>query len=318
MFEILEYKPLPETLQVIGIGGGGVSAINYMIEQGMQGAEFIAIDTNAETLSRSLALTQLLIGTAIIEDMGGHSEPSACNAAAEEFCERIKASICNADMVFIIAGMGGRTEQEIAPMVAQIARELKILTVAIITNQFSHESDRHHYDDVCIKSLSANVDSLIIVPKIKISGEPGNDEAMQESYTAACKFMHSAVTSLVTALTDDCFISVDFADLSIILSDSGIAIFGTGSASGTNRAQIAAERAISCLQFENRELTNTRGALVNITHDSYFTMQEYKEVMRHVRSIVSEESTVIVCAYPNRSTSNELHVAVFATGFNLI
>lgn len=306
------------TIKVIGIGGRGSGAIKHMIEQGMQGVAFVVIDTDTRALSRNLPYTQLQRDITISERHESLSEHVVGIEDAEALHERIKSLIGSSDMLFIIVGMEGSTENKISHRVAQIARELKILTVAIITNPFSHKNDLHHFDDECIKSLNENVDSLIIVPKTKIQVSHGNVEATQKTYTAACEFMHSAVTSLITALTDDCLISVDFDDLSIILSDSGIAIFGAGSASGTNRARIAAERAITCLQFENRELTSTRSVLVNITHDSDFTMREYKDVMNHVRSIVSDESTVIVCAYPNRSVSEEIHVAIFATGFNLM
>lgn len=304
------------TIKIIGIGSCGGGAINHMIKQGMQGVEFVVIDTDTQALSRSFASTQLPIDIKIQERHESHSALAVEIEDTEAVRERLESLIKNSDIVFIITGMGDSAGRAIAPMVAKITRELKILTVAAITNPFSHEADRPNYVDESIKSLNENVDSLIFVPQTKAAEKLESDESELADY-ATNEFMHSAVESLVTVLTDVGLVAVDLTDLSTIISDSGIAIFGTATATGTNRASIAAEQALSCLTQKNKHTDNVHGVLVNITHDSSFTMTEYKAVMKQARSIASETSTVIVCAYPKSST-NELRVAVYATGFNLM
>lgn len=317
MVEIIENRTNPIIFKVIGIGGVGCSAINHMIEQGMQSVEFAAIDTETQTLNNNLAPTKLKIDITTLEHLVSHSEQVVGNANIETLAENVKSLLGKSDMIFIIAEMRGKFETEISLIIANIAREMNILTMAIVAKKFAHEKDSIHYANEGIMTLQNTVDSVIVIPQSQAIGIFSNKESMPAYFTAANEFMHNAVSSIVELMYCDSMIGIDFADLRVLFSKSGMAILGSGTASGENRSRIAAEQAVSCLLAEDMDMSCLTGALVNITCDSSLTMSEYKEVMKHVRStLCNDETLVIVGTDINESMGVEFRVTIFAIGFN--
>ena len=317
MSEIIENRPNPIIFKAIGIGNVGCSAINYMIEQGMQSVEYAAIDTEAQTLNNNLASTKLKIDITTPEHLVSHSKQVVGNANIETLAENVKSFLGKPDMIFIIAEVGGKFETEKSLIIANIAREMNILTMAIVAKQFAHEKDSIRYTNEGIMTLQNTVDSVIVIPQSKAIGVFSNKESMHASFIAANEFMCNAVSSIVELMYGDSMIGIDFADLRVLFSKSGMAILGTGTASGENRSRIAAEQAISCLIAENMDMSCPHSVLVNITCDESFTMSEYKEVMKHVRSTLSNDDTlVIVGTNINESMGGKFRITIFAIGFN--
>jgi cell division protein FtsZ len=300
MFEIMEAESQDAVIKVIGVGGCGGNAVDHMIEQGVQGVEFIVINTDAQALNRSKARTQLQIGSTITKGLGAGAKPSVGQAAAEEDRERIKELISGANMVFITAGMGGGTGTGAAPIVAQIAREMNILTVAVVTKPFIYEGNRMRFAAEGIKALHEHVDSLIIVPNAKLMEVLGNDVTVPEAFKAANGVLQG-------------LINVDFADVRTVMSENGMAMMGSAVASGPDRARIAAERAIASPLLEDVDMTGARGVLVNITSTSSLKVREMEEVMACVQ-FAAEEATVILGSVFDESMGDDLRVTVVATG----
>jgi cell division protein FtsZ len=284
-----------------------------MIEQGVQGVEFIAINTDVQALNRSRARTQLQIGIAITKGLGAGAKPSIGKAAAEEDRERIKALISGANMVFITAGMGGGTGTGAAPIVAQIAREMNILTVAVVTKPFAYEGNRMRYATEGIKELQSHVDSLIIVPNSKLMEVLGNDVTVPEAFKAANGVLQGAVAGIAEVINAPGLINVDFADVCTVMSENGMAMMGSAVASGPDRARTAAERAIASPLLEDMDLTGARGVLVNITSTSSLKLREMDEVMACVQ-FAAEEATVILGSVFDETMGDDLRVTVVATG----
>lgn len=313
MFEIMEAQTQDAVIKVIGVGGCGGNAVDHMIEQGVQGVEFIAINTDAQALGRSKARTQLQIGVAITKGLGAGAKPSVGQAAAEEDRERIKELIAGANMVFITAGMGGGTGTGAAPIVAQIAREMNILTVAVVTKPFIYEGNRMRYATEGIKALNEHVDSLIIVPNAKLMEVLGNDVTVPEAFKAANGVLQGAVAGIAEVINVPGLINVDFADVRTVMSENGMAMMGSAVASGPDRAREAAERAIASPLLEDVDMTGARGVLVNITSTSSLKVREMEEVMTCVQ-FAAEEATVILGSVFDESMGDELRVTVVATG----
>jgi len=313
MFEIMEAQTQDAVIKVIGVGGCGGNAVDHMIEQGVQGVEFIAINTDAQALGRSKARTQLQIGVAITKGLGAGAKPSVGQAAAEEDRERIKELIAGANMVFITAGMGGGTGTGAAPIVAQIAREMNILTVAVVTKPFIYEGNRMRYATEGIKALNEHVDSLIIVPNAKLMEVLGNDVTVPEAFKAANGVLQGAVAGIAEVINVPGLINVDFADVRTVMSENGMAMMGSAVASGPDRAREAAERAIASPLLEDVDMTGARGVLVNITSTSSLKVREMEEVMACVQ-FAAEEATVILGSVFDESMGDELRVTVVATG----
>jgi cell division protein FtsZ len=313
MFEIMEAQSQDAVIKVIGVGGCGGNAIDHMIEQGVQGVEFIAINTDAQALNRSRARTQLQIGIAITKGLGAGAKPAIGKAAAEEDRERIKALISGANMVFITAGMGGGTGTGAAPIVAQIAKEMNILTVAVVTKPFAYEGNRMRYATEGIKELQTHVDSLIIVPNSKLMEVLGTDVTVPEAFKAANGVLQGAVAGIAEVINAPGLINVDFADVCTVMSENGMAMMGSAVASGPDRARIAAERAIASPLLEDMDLTGARGVLVNITSTSSLKLREMDEVMACVQ-FAAEEATVILGSVFDESMGDDLRVTVVATG----
>ncbi len=316
MFEIMEAQSQDAVIKVIGVGGCGGNAVDHMIAQGVQGVEFIAINTDAQALNRSKARTQLQIGAAITKGLGAGAKPSVGKAAAEEDRERIKEMISGANMVFITAGMGGGTGTGAAPIVAQIAREMNILTVAVVTKPFAYEGNRMRFATEGIKALHEHVDSLIIVPNSKLMEVLGNDVTVPEAFKAANGVLQGAVAGIAEVINVPGLINVDFADVRTVMSENGMAMMGSAVASGPDRARIAAERAIASPLLEDVDMTGARGVLVNITSTSSLKVREMEEVMACVQ-FAAEEATVILGSVFDESMGDELRVTVVATGLGL-
>lgn len=313
MFEIMEAQTQDAVIKVIGVGGCGGNAVDHMIEQGVQGVEFIVINTDAQALKRSKARTQLQIGANITKGLGAGAKPSVGQAAAEEDRERIKEMISGANMIFITAGMGGGTGTGAAPIVAQIARELDILTVAVVTKPFAYEGNRMRFAKAGIEALHEHVDSLIIVPNSKLMEVLGNDVTLPEAFRAANGVLQGAVAGIAEVINVPGLINVDFADVKTVMSENGMAMMGSAIASGPDRARVAAERAIASPLLEDVDMSGARGVLVNITSSSQLKLKELEEVMECVQ-FAAEEATVIVGSVFDENMGEELRVTVVATG----
>ncbi len=313
MFEIMEAETQDAIIKVIGVGGCGGNAVDHMIEQGVQGVEFIVINTDAQALKRSKARTQLQIGAAITKGLGAGAKPSVGQAAAEEDRDRIRELIAGANMVFITAGMGGGTGTGAAPVVAQIARELDILTVAVVTKPFAYEGNRMRFAKAGIEALHEHVDSLIIVPNSKLMEVLGADVTVPEAFKAANGVLQGAVAGIAEVINVPGLINVDFADVRTVMSENGMAMMGSAIANGPDRARVAAERAIASPLLEDVDMSGARGVLVNITSSINLKLKEIDDVMECVQ-FAAEEATVIVGSVFDEAMGDELRVTVVATG----
>lgn len=315
MFEIMESQSQDAVIKVIGVGGCGGNAVDHMIEQGMQGVEFIVINTDAQALRRSKATIQLQIGANITKGLGAGARPSVGQAAAEEDRDRIKEMVMGANMVFITAGMGGGTGTGAAPIVAQIAKELNILTVAVVTKPFAYEGNRMRYAKAGIEALSEHVDSLIVVPNSKLMEVLGRDVTLPEAFKAANGVLQGAVAGIAEVINVPGLINVDFADVRTVMSENGMAMMGSGVASGPDRARDAAEKAIASPLLEDVDMSGARGVLVNITSSSNLRLKEVDDVMECVQ-FAAEEATVIIGSVFDESMGDDLRVTVVATGLS--
>jgi cell division protein FtsZ len=313
MFEIMEAQTQDAVIKVVGVGGCGGNAVDHMIEQNVQGVEFIVINTDAQALKRSKARTQLQIGVNITKGLGAGAKPSVGQAAAEEDRERIKEMLTGAHMVFITAGMGGGTGTGAAPVVAQIAKELGILTVAVVTKPFAYEGNRIRFAKTGIETLTEYVDSLIIVPNSKLMEVLGKDITVPEAFKAANGVLQGAVAGIAEVINVPGLINVDFADVRTVMSENGMAMMGSAIASGQDRARLAAERAISSPLLEDVDMSGARGVLVNITSSSSLKLKEIDDVMECVQ-FAAEEATVIVGSVFDETMGDEMRVTVVATG----
>ena len=310
MFEIMDVQTQDAVIKVVGVGGCGGNAVDHMIEQGVQGVEFIVINTDSQALKRSRARTQLQIGVNITRGLGAGAKPSVGQAAAEEDRDRIKEMLVGAHMVFITAGMGGGTGTGAAPIIAQVAKELDILTVAVVTKPFAYEGNRIRFAKAGIEALAEYVDSLIIVPNSKLMEVLGNDVTVPEAFKAANGVLQGAVAGIAEVINVPGLINVDFADVRTVMSENGMAMMGSAIAAGTDRARIAAERAISSPLLEDVDMS---GVLVNITSSNGLKLKEIDDVMECVQ-FAAEEATVIVGSVFDEGMGDEMRVTVVATG----
>jgi cell division protein FtsZ len=316
-FELLDAQPQGAVIKVVGVGGCGGNAVDHMIEQGVQGVEFITINTDAQALKRSKARVQLQIGSALTKGLGAGAKPQVGQAAAEEDRDRIAEIISGANMVFITAGMGGGTGTGAAPIVAQVAKELGILTVAVVTKPFVFEGKRMALAQQGIEALSEHVDSLIVVPNAKLMEVLGGKTTMPAAYKASNGVLHGAVAGIAEVINVPGMINVDFADVCTVMSENGMAMMGSATATGENRARLAAEQAIASPLLEDVDLTGARGMLVNITSSSNITLEELHEVMNCFQFAASE-ATVIVGSVFDENMGDELRVTIVATGLGAV
>jgi cell division protein FtsZ len=314
MFELMDTQLQGALIKVIGVGGCGGNAINHMIEQNVQGVEFVAINTDVQALRGNKAVTQMQIGKTLTKGLGAGAKPEVGHAAALEDRERIAEILVGVDMVFITAGMGGGTGTGAAPVVAQVAKELGILVVAVVTKPFEHERKRMQLAQAGIEALAEFVDSLIIVPNEKLMTVLGEDTTLIDAYRASNGVLQGAVAGIAEVINVDGMINVDFADVKTLMSENGMAMMGSATATGTDRAQKAAKSAMSSPLLEDVDLSGARGVLVNITASANFTMREYKDVMNCVRSVAADDATVIVGQVFDEAMADALRVTIVATG----
>ncbi len=314
MFEIMDAQHQGAVIKVIGVGGCGGNALNHMIEQLVSGVEFVAINTDAQALRNNKARNHLQIGSNLTKGLGAGARPDVGYAAAQEDRERIAELLEGVDMVFITAGMGGGTGTGAAPVVAELAKERGILTVAVVTKPFEHERKRMKLAEEGIAALSEHVDSLIIVPNEKLMTVLGEDTTLLDAYRASNGVLQGAVAGIAEVINVDGMVNVDFADVRTLMSENGMAMMGSSTASGVKRAKEAAEGAMSSPLLEDVDLSGARGVLVNITASSSFTMREYKDVMSCVQGVAAEDATVIVGQVFDESMEDALRVTIVATG----
>ena len=317
MFEIMDAQSQGAVIKVIGVGGCGGNAVNHMIEQCVNGVEFVAINTDAQALRSNKARTQLQIGSSLTKGLGAGAKPDVGRAAALEDRERIMELLSGVDMVFITAGMGGGTGTGAAPVVAQIAKEMGILAVAVVTKPFEHERKRMQLAQDGIAALAEHVDSLIIVPNEKLMTVLGEDTTLIEAYRASNGVLQGAVAGIAEVINVDGMVNVDFADVRTLMSENGMAMMGSATATGSERAREAAEGAMSSPLLEDVDLSGARGVLVNISASASFTMREYKDVMKCVQGVAAEDATVVVGQVFDEEMGDSLRVTIVATGLSL-
>ena len=302
-------------IKVIGVGGGGGNAVEHMVREGIEGVHFIAINTDAQALRNSGAETTVQIGANITKGLGAGANPEIGREAALENRDEIRQMLEGCDMVFISAGMGGGTGTGAAPVVAEIAKELGILTVAVVTKPFNFEGKkRMSYALQGIEELSKHVDSLITIPNDKLLKVLGKGVSLLEAFKAANDVLLGAVQGIAELITRPGLINVDFADVRTVMREMGTAMMGTGHARGDDRAEEAAEKAISSPLLEDVDLAGARGILVNITAGMDVTMEEFEIVGNAVKAFASENATVVVGAVIDPNMQDELRVTVVATG----
>ncbi len=315
VFQILDDFDTDAVIKVIGVGGGGGNAIKHMIRQNIEGVEFVAANTDAQSLRAFDAHTTIQLGADVTKGLGAGANPEIGRQAAEEVREEIKRKIQGADMIFIAAGMGGGTGTGAAPVVAEVARELGILTVAVVTKPFPFEGKkRMAYAEEGIKQLSRYVDSLITVPNEKLLKVLGKSTSLLDAFGAANDVLLGAVQGIAELITKTGLINVDFADVRTVMREMGTAMMGTGIARGEDRAQEAAEMAINSPLLEDIDLSGARGVLVNITAGMDMSIEEFETVGNIVKAFASENATVIVGTVIDTEMSEELRVTVVATG----
>ena len=314
MFELIDVESQDAVIKVIGVGGCGGNAVDHMISSGLTGVEFIAINTDAQALKRNKAKMQLQLGNNVTKGLGAGANPDIGREAALEDRERIAEMIDGADMLFITAGMGGGTGTGAAPVVAEVAKELGILTVAVVTKPFLFEGKRVRAANAGIEALSKHVDSLIVIPNEKLMQVLGDDVSMLDAFKAANNVLHGAVGGIAEVINCPGLVNVDFADVRTVMSEMGMAMMGSAEASGENRARIAAEQAVASPLLEDVNLAGARGVLVNITASSTVKMREIHEVMNTIKSFTAEEATVIVGQVLDDSMEDSLRVTMVATG----
>lgn len=315
MFEMVDASPQNAVIKVIGVGGGGGNAVEHMMAATIEGVEFICANTDAQALKNSSAHSVIQLGEQITRGLGAGANPEVGRRSAEEDRERIKEALAGADMVFITAGMGGGTGTGAAPIVAQIAKELGILTVAVTTKPFTFEGKvRMQVADQGIANLSQHVDSLITIPNNKLLSVLGKNVSLVNAFKAANDVLRGAVQGIAELITRPGLINVDFADVRTVMSEMGMAMMGTGVASGENRARIAAESAISSPLLEDVDMSGARGVLVNITAGLDMSIGEFEEVGDAIKSITSESATVVVGTVVDPEMRDEIRVTVIITG----
>lgn len=315
MFELMDTSQQNAVIKVVGIGGGGGNAVEHMMAGHIEGVEFICANTDAQALRNSSANTIIQLGETITRGLGAGANPEVGRRSAEEDREKIRNVLTGADMVFIAAGMGGGTGTGAAPVFAQIAKELGILTVAVTTKPFSFEGRmRLQTADQGIANLSQYVDSLITIPNNKLLTVLGKNVTLINAFKAANDVLRGAVQGIAELITRPGLINVDFADVRTVMSEMGMAMMGTGVGSGENRARLAAEAAIASPLLEDVDLAGAKGVLVNITAGLDLSIGEFEEVGEVVKGFTSESATVVVGTVIDSELRDEVRVTVIVTG----
>jgi cell division protein FtsZ len=315
MFELMDTHSQNAVIKVIGVGGGGGNAVNHMVAATIEGVDFICANTDAQALKSSQVKTILQLGAGITKGLGAGADPEVGRNSAMEDRDRIQEALEGADMVFITAGMGGGTGTGAAPVVAQVAKELGILTVAVVTKPFPFEgTKRRRIAEEGIGELAKHVDSLITIPNEKLLAVLGKEMSLLGAFSAANDVLLHATQGIAELITRPGLINVDFADVKTVMSEMGVAMMGTGAARGEHRAREAAEAAIRSPLLEDIDLAGAKGILVNITAGLSLTIGEFDEVGNTVRDFADDDATVVVGTVIDPSLDDELRVTVVATG----
>jgi cell division protein FtsZ len=315
MFELMDAYSQSAVIKVLGVGGAGCNAVDHMLNTGIEGVEFICLNTDAQVLKKSKVKTTLQIGSNITKGLGAGADPEVGRQAAMEDRDRVIELIEGCDMLFITAGMGGGTGTGAAPVVAQVAKELGILTVAVVTKPFTMEGNkRMAVADMGIAELGKFVDSLITIPNQKLLSVLGPKTRLLDAFTSANGVLQGAVQGIAELITRPGLINVDFADVRTVMSETGMAMMGQGAATGENRARVAAEMAVSSPLLEDINLAGAQGILVNVTAGMDMAIGEFEEVGNTVKQFASEDATVVVGTVIEPDMQDELRVTVVATG----
>lgn len=315
MFELMETSGQQAVIKVLGIGGGGGNAVDHMLSASLEGVDFLNANTDAQALHRSSVSKVLQLGESLTKGLGAGANPDVGRQAATEDRDKIAAVLENTDMVFITAGMGGGTGTGAAPVVAQLAQEKGILTVAVVTRPFSFEGNKRiEAADQGIKELGELVDSLIVIPNERILEVMGGKVTLLDAFARANEVLLNAVQGISELITRPGLINVDFADVRTVMSEMGMAMMGTGRATGENRAREAAEAAVRSPLLEDINLQGAKGILVNITAGMDLNLGEFSEVGDIVREFASDSATVVVGTVIDPEMTDELKVTVVATG----
>jgi cell division protein FtsZ len=315
MFEIIEEAPDEgAVIKVIGVGGCGGNAVEHMITRGLSGVDFMCANTDSQALKRSTARTQLQLGSTLTRGLGAGARPEIGRDAAMEDRDRIASMIEGADMLFITAGMGGGTGTGAAPVIADIAKSLGILTVAVVTRPFKFEGKRQRVASAGIEELTKKVDSLIVIPDDKLMEVLGEDVSMLDAFAAANDVLYGAVSGIAEVINNPGLVNVDFADVRTVMSEVGMAMMGSAMADGETRARDAAQAAVRSPLLEEVNLAGARGVLVNITASATLKMKEYHEVMNTIKEFTAEDAMVIVGTVLDEAMEDRLRVTMIATG----
>ncbi len=317
MFELLDSVPQNAVIKVIGVGGGGGNAVEHMVKTDLEGVDFLCVNTDAQALAKMSAKGLLQLGASTTKGLGAGANPEVGRLAAEEDREHIAELLKGADMVFITAGMGGGTGTGAAPIVAEVAKEMGILTVAVVTKPFPFEGrKRMKLADEGITELRENVDSLIIIPNEKLMKVLGRNCSLISAFNAANDVLRGAVQGIADLITRPGMINVDFADVRTVMSKMGMAMMGTGTARGEDRATVAAEAAINSPLLEDVDLKGASGILVNITAGLDLSLGEFTEVGHIVEEYAADDATIVVGTVIDPEMKDDIKVTVVATGFD--
>ena len=314
MFEIIDKEDkneLDTVIKVIGIGGAGGNAVDHMIREGVNGVDFIAANTDSQALGRSIAVQKLQLGKT---GLGAGAKPEAGRSAAIEERETIAEALRGAHMVFITAGMGGGTGTGAAPIVAEVAKELGVLTVAVVTKPFGFEGKRLKVAEAGIAELQKTVDSLIVILNDRLMDVLGDDVSMDDAFKAADNVLRNAVGGIAEIINFPGLVNVDFEDVRTVMGEMGMAMMGSANAAGVDRARIAAERAVASPLLEGVNLSGAKGVLVNITATRSLKMKEVNDVMSTVRAFAADDAHIIFGAVYDPDMGEDIRVTVVATG----
>ncbi len=315
MFELMDGHCETAIIKVMGIGGGGGNAVGYMLSSGIEGVDFICVNTDAQALKSARVKTGLQIGCNITKGLGAGANPDVGRQAAMEDRDRIEEVVTGADMLFITAGLGGGTGTGAAPVIAKIAKELGVLTVAVVTKPFLMEGrKRMRVADQGIAELGRYVDSLITIPNERLLTVLGPDTTLLDAFRAANQVLQGAVQGIAELITRPGLINVDFADVRTVMAEMGMAMIGSGVASGPDRAREAAEAAVSSPLLEDINLAGANGVLVNVTAGMDLSIGEFQEVGETVKQFASDDATVVIGTVVDPEMAQEIRVTVVATG----
>lgn len=315
MFELMDSYNQNAVIKLLGVGGGGGNAVDHMVRTGIEGVDFISANTDAQALNSVQSSTTLQLGVNMTKGLGAGANPDIGRQAALEDRERIQEVIGGTDMLFITAGMGGGTGTGAAPVVAQLAREMGILTVAVVTKPFPFEGKNRMKVAVDgISELAQHVDSLITIPNEKLLTVLGKNMSLLDAFKSANEVLQGAVQGIAELITRQGLINVDFADVKTVMSEMGMAMMGSGVGNGEDRAREAAEAAINSPLLEDIHLSGARGILVNVTAGMNLAIGEFEEVGTTVKQFASEDANVVVGTVIDPDLENELRVTVVATG----